>query len=189
MIVDVVQESQPSVAIYASVPIAFEVREVMRIADGGVSRYRLTPEPVSEPWIKNYDVVDPPAEWPARFDISHWMFFAALADGARVGGAAVVFRAPGVDMLRGRTDVAILWDIRVAPVARGQGVGKALMAAVETCVSHHGARWLEVETQDINAPACRFYERCGFELRSVNRTAYPDLPNETQLLWRKRLSA
>jgi GNAT superfamily N-acetyltransferase len=190
MIVDVVQESQPSVAVYASIPIVFEVREVMRIADerAATRRYRLTPEPVSAPWIKDYDAVDPPTEWPARFDISRWTFFAALADGRRVGGAAVVFRAPGIEMLRGRADVAILWDIRVVPIARGQGVGRALMAAVETWASNHGARWLEVETQDINAPACRFYERCGFELRSVNRTAYPELPDETQLLWQKRLS-
>jgi hypothetical protein len=28
-----------------------------------------------------------------------------------------VFRAPGVDMLQGRPDVALLWDIRVDPLA------------------------------------------------------------------------
>lgn len=188
MIVDVVQESQPDLAAYARVPISFEVREILRVAEepAGARRYRTTTSDTT-PWVKDYDLIDPPTKWPAQFDVTRWAFFAALSGGERVGGAAVVFQAPGVDMLRGRADVAILWDIRVAPAARGQGVGKALMSAVEAWASAQGARWLEVETQDINVPACRFYERSGFELRSVDPNAYPALPDETQLLWYKRL--
>ena len=34
MIVDVVQESQPDLAAYASIPITFDVREVARIVPG-----------------------------------------------------------------------------------------------------------------------------------------------------------
>jgi ribosomal protein S18 acetylase RimI-like enzyme len=107
--------------------------------------------------------------------------------GERVGGAAVVFRAPGVEMLRGRQDVALLWDIRVAPEMRGRGVGAALVAAVEARAAAHGAAWIEVETQNVNVPACRFYERMGFTLREVHPHAYPTLPNEVQLLWHKRI--
>jgi ribosomal protein S18 acetylase RimI-like enzyme len=90
-------------------------------------------------------------------------------------------------MLHGQPDVALLWDIRVASNARGRGVGSALLAEVERWSMTRGARWLEVETQDINVPACRFYERHGFVLRSVNRDAYPGLPGEAQLLWYKEL--
>jgi hypothetical protein len=46
---------------------------------------------------------------------------------------------------------------------------------------------LKVETQNTNAPACRFYARHGFELRVVNRAAYPTLPDEIQLFWYKDL--
>jgi len=100
-----------------------------------------------------------------------------------------VFGAPDVIMLEGQNDVALLWDIRVAPEARGRGIGSALVAEVERWSVERGAAWLEVETQDVNLPACRFYQRHGFELRSVNRNAYPELPHETQLLWYKRLRA
>ena len=88
---------------------------------------------------------------------------------------------------RRRRDVALLWDSRVTPDARGLGIGSMLMAHVEAWAGAHGATWLEVETQDINVPACRFYARHGFVLRAVNRGAYPELPEETQLLWYKRL--
>jgi GNAT superfamily N-acetyltransferase len=91
-------------------------------------------------------------------------------------------------MLGGRADVALLWDIRVAPSSRGRGVGRALLGAAEAWAQSRDARWLEVETQNINAPACRFYERNGFVLRSVDPFAYPSLPTETQLLWYKRLA-
>jgi len=189
MIVDVVQESQPDLADYASVPISFEVREIMRVTAGPPEsgRYVLTPHAVTTPWLKDYDALDGgPRGWAERFDLSHWMFFAARANGVRVGSAAAVFQAPDLDMLCGRTDLAMLWDIRVSPAARGHGVGSALVAAVDAWAAARGAQWLEVETQDINAPACRFYARQGFELRSTDADAYPDLPNETQLLWYKR---
>lgn len=90
-------------------------------------------------------------------------------------------------MLHGQDDVALLWDIRVAPDARGRGIGSALLAEVERWSVERGAQCLEVETQNINVPACRFYEAHGFELRRVNPRAYPELPHETQLLWYKRL--
>ena len=40
-----------------------------------------------------------------------------------------------------------------------------------------------METQDINALACRLYAALGCELRDVNPDAYLELPDETQLLW------
>jgi GNAT superfamily N-acetyltransferase len=138
--------------------------------------------------VKDYDALDGgPRAWPARFDLARWMFFTARRNGARVGGAAVIFQAPDVEMLRDRPEVAVLWDIRVVREQRGAGVGSALIAAVEAWATAHGARWLEAETQDINAPACRFYGRHGFVLRSVTPGAYPDLPDEKQLLWVKQL--
>ena len=190
MIVDVVQESQPDLAEYAGVPIAFEVREIVDIAVDTTQpdRFALRPRPVAVPWMKDYDALDGgPRGWPARFDLSHWTFFAARAASSRVGGAVVVMRAPDVEMLHGRDDVAVLWDIRVVPAKRGGGIGTALLEAAEAWAIANGARWLEVETQDVNAAACRFYGRRGFVLRTANPTAYPDLPNETQLLWYKEL--
>ena len=189
MTVDIEEERGPALAEYARVPIAFTVREVANVVEAppGRGTYLLRPSAVEKPYVKDYDDDGGPEAWPSRFDLSHWQFFAARVAGERVGGAAAVFRAPDVDMLRGRQDVALLWDIRVAPDMRGRGVGAALVAAAEAWGAAQGAAWIEVETQNVNVPACRFYERMGFGLREVHPHAYPSLPDEVQLLWYKRV--
>ena len=37
--------------------------------------------------------------------------------------------------------------------------------------------------------ACRFYQEMGCTLGGIDRFAYPRLPGEVQLLWRKALQA
>jgi GNAT superfamily N-acetyltransferase len=190
MTVDVEEERTPALTEYARVPIAFTVREVADVVEAPNARqtFALRARVIEQPYVKDYDGDGGPAAWASRFDLSHWRFFAARAAGERVGGAAVVLRAPDVDMLRGRQDVALLWDIRVAPEMRGRGVGAALVAGAEAWSAAHGAAWIEVETQNVNVPACRFYERMGFVLREVHAHAYASRPDEVQLLWHKRIS-
>jgi len=189
MDIDVEEESERALGQYARVPITFTVRETADVVEvpPASGHLVLRPRVLEQPWVKDYDDDGGPETWGSRFDLSSWRFFAARVAGERVGGAVVVFRAADVDMLRGREDVALLWDIRVAPAARGQGVGAALVAAAQAWSAAHGAEWLEVETQNVNVPACRFYERMGFVLREVHRHAYPSLPDEVQLLWYKRV--
>jgi GNAT superfamily N-acetyltransferase len=91
-------------------------------------------------------------------------------------------------MLEGRRDLAVLWDIRVLSDARGGGIGSALFGAAEKWAESRGYRQLKVETQNINAPGCRFYERQGCMLRAIRHFAYPNLPEEIQMLWYKDLS-
>ncbi len=131
---------------------------------------------------------DNPLEWANRFDVSQWHFLVAYVDALRVGGAALIMNAPDVEMLDGRKDLALLWDIRVAPAFRSRGVGSAVLAAAETEATSLGAAELKVETQTVNVPACRFYESHGFELRQANAGIYEGLPNEIQLLWYKSLN-
>jgi ribosomal protein S18 acetylase RimI-like enzyme len=82
----------------------------------------------------------------------------------------------------------VLWDIRVSPDVRGKGIGSRLARRCEAWAISRGCRQLKVETQNINVRACRFYQRQGFDLRVVNRLAYPELPGEIQLLWYKELA-
>ena len=82
----------------------------------------------------------------------------------------------------------MLWDIRVARSAHRSGVGTALFRAAESWAAQRGARWLKVETQNINVPACHFYAAQGCTLGSIDRFAYADLPEEAQLLWYKKLT-
>jgi GNAT superfamily N-acetyltransferase len=189
MTVDVDEERAPALTEYARVPIAFTVRDVVDVVESrpGRGTFTLQPRAVERSYVKDYDDHGGPEGWTSRFDLSHWHFFVARVAGERVGGAAVVFRAPDVGMLRGRQDVALLWDIRVTPAMRNRGVGAALMAAVEAWSAAHGAAWIEVETQNVNVPACRFYERTGFVLREAHPHAYASLPDEVQLLWCKRI--
>lgn len=51
-----------------------------------------------------------------------------------------------------------------------------------------GCRWLKIETQNINLPACRFYQKMGCTLGAIDRFAYPGQPDEVQLLWWKALA-
>jgi GNAT superfamily N-acetyltransferase len=189
--VEVAADPTAALREYAGVPMAFEVRSVLDVAeqDAGPARFVLTERRLDAPYVKDYDSIpgEHPAGWAERFDVSRWGVFAAWVEGRRVGGAVVAFRTPGLDMLEGRDDLAVLWDIRVAPEARGQGVGSALFRAVEAWARGRGCRRLKVETQNVNVAACRFYARQGCVLTSAHRDVYPGLPGEVQLLWYKDL--
>jgi GNAT superfamily N-acetyltransferase len=92
-------------------------------------------------------------------------------------------------MLVGRRDLAVLWDLRVAPAARRRGVGAALFRAAAAWAAARGCAQLKVETQNVNVPACRFYARQGCVLGAIDRFAYPGLPHEVRLLWYTALPA
>lgn len=188
MTVEVRQEPLAALGEYATVPIAFEVRSVFEVAEAGEG-FELVERPVAAPYVKDHDAIpgEGPAAWAMHFDLSSWALFAAWRDGRRVGGAAVAFDTPGVDMLEGRRDLAVLWDIRVAPDVRAQAVGTALFRAAEDWARARGCTELKVETQNIDVPACRFYARQGCVLAEATRGAYPTLPHEVQLIWRKPL--
>ena len=190
MIVEVSEESPAALVELARIPISFEVRSVLGVAgpdEGG--DFVLTERSLSVPYVKDYDAIggEGPTRWARRFDVSKWGFLAARVEGRPVGAATVAFDTPGVDMLEGRRDLAVLWDLRVAPDARGQGVGSALFRAAEAWARARGCTELKIETQNINVPACRFYAAQGCVLRAVDRDAYPELPDEIQLLWYKEL--
>jgi ribosomal protein S18 acetylase RimI-like enzyme len=193
MVIEVREDSAAALADYARVPIAFEVREIFDVAArvDGRHGFVLTSRRLRVPYVKDYDApaCESPAHWPERFDVSNWEFLAAHdTEGRRIGGAAVAYATAGIHMLEGRDDLAVLWDIRVAPEARGQGVGSALFRAAEARAAARGCRQLKIETQNINVPACLFYARQGCELKAIDRFAYPELPEEIQLLWYKELS-
>lgn len=189
--VEIVAESAASLADYGRVPTAFAVNHVADVEPdrSEAGDFVLSERELPIPTVKDYDADEGnrPADWAHRFDVTNWGFLSARIDGKRVGGAVVAFQSPDLDMLEGRNDLAVLWDIRVAPDARGNGIGSALIAAAEEWARGRGARLLKVETQNINVPACHFYAGHGFRLDSVDPAAYADHPDEVQLLWTKSL--
>lgn len=126
-----------------------------------------------------------PASWSSKFDTEHWLFLSAYIKDVGVGGAIVVVRPDDVAQLAGRASFALLWDIRVAASSRRSGVGRALLAEAEAIARNAGCIGVEVETQDVNVPACRLYAAADFRLRDVSPLAYSEAPRETRLTWDK----
>jgi ribosomal protein S18 acetylase RimI-like enzyme len=104
----------------------------------------------------------------------------------------VAFGSADLDMLEGRTDLAVLWDLRVLPELRRTGIGTKLMDHAAIWSRRRECRQLKVETQNVNVPACRFYVRSGCLLGGVHRFAYAstrEVAHEVMLLWYRDLLA
>lgn len=169
---------------YSQVRMELTVRSQFRVemVDGGLGGWTLTEEPVHPPFHKDYDEHWPPTEW-VKHDLSNWALFAAFDGQLRVGGAAVAWNSAGLNMLQGRTDIAVLWDIRVRRGRRRSGVGSRLFDMGAEWARRRGCRRLIIETQNVNVPACRFYAGKGAQLRAVHHDMYPECPGEVQFLW------
>jgi GNAT superfamily N-acetyltransferase len=190
MDVEITAEPMSTLAEHGTIGMAFVVERVLdlEIREGGFGGLALRERVVEVPYIKDYDVDGAePETWGEAFDLRNWGLLVARSNGRRVGGAVLAFDTEGIDMLRGRRDLVVIWDLRVASEARRAGVGSRLFRAAETWAINRGCRQLEVETQNVNVPACRFYARQGCVLGAIHRYAYPDLPDEVQLLWHKDL--
>ncbi len=190
MVVDIIEETLNVLTEYEKVPIAFQVETCFRVelCQGGLGGIKLSEEPVT-PYVKDYDSNerDKPSQWPRNWDISAWGILSAFIGQRRIGGAAVAWKTPPIVLLGEGDDLACLWDLRVHPEYRNQGVGHELFAHALGWAQKRNCRSLIVETQNINVPACRFYARQGCELGSINKHAYYGTLNETQLLWYRNL--
>ncbi len=176
---------------YARIPISFEVRSIfdVQLLEDGLQGIRLTERRLETPWIKDYDAYENegPLSWGQLWDISNWVMISAFVDDSMIGGCVIAYDTPGVYKLEGRKDIAVLWDLRVAPEFRGKGIGGQLLDAAVAWARKKQCRLMKIETQNINVPACRFYAKHGFILGAVNRFAYPELPDEVELIWCKEL--
>ncbi|HXY45989.1 MAG TPA: GNAT family N-acetyltransferase [Acidimicrobiales bacterium] len=190
MEVEIREEPVGSLSEHAEVPIAFLVDRVLEVSipADGLGGIALQERPLTAPYVKDYDAIngEGPTRWPRTFDVTNWGLIAAHG-GSRIGGAVVAFKTANLDMLDGRSDLAMLWDLRVRPDVRGRGVGSLLFRGVEEWARNRGCTQLKVETQNVNVPACHFYARMGCTLGRIDRFAYEELPEETQLLWYKEL--
>lgn len=177
-------ESITNISHYGLVPCAFQVVSELDV-DALESQGLLTERTVAPAYVKDYDALpeNRPMDWPVKFDTSTWQLFSAFDGDTRVGGAMAIPNPVSGE----RTITAELWDLRVVPSLRGRGIGQALFDAVaQWCRDSHRASLL-IETQHINVAACRFYQARGCVIQSMTRQAYPSLPNETRIVWRRNL--
>ena len=180
---------------YAQIPIAFEVKSLLRIEpiDGGLGGLVLRETPVVPSYIKDYDAYDEggPERWIQHFDLRNWGILIAERGGRWFGGATVAYDTEGIHLLGGRQDLAALWDLRVDPDHRRQGIGAALLQGAADWARARGCVQLKIETQNVNVPACRFYANQGCHLDAIDRYGYanhPQVGHEVELMWYLQLA-
>lgn len=191
MEIEICEEPISTLSEYGEVSIAFKFDRVIEasLPANGLNGVVLTELKLDEPRIKDYDAIkgEEPSNWCEKFDVSKWGLIVARLNSTRIGGAVIAFDSPGLDMLEGRNDLAVLWDIRIDPSYRGRGVGARLFKAAEEWATQRGCKRLKIETQNINLAANKFYENQGCSLESINPKAYALFPDEIQMLWYKNL--
>ena len=99
--------------------------------------------------------------------------FVALIGGQDVGTASG-------DSWRGRSGVAGLFGMWVAPEARGHGVGTQLVRTVIDWARLSGFERLALHVADDNGPAVAFYRRLGFEPTGAVGTLPPPRDDITE---------
>lgn len=92
------------------------------------------------------------AQYRRHLDSDSARVLVASAGPRRLLGSAVVF-------FRKRSQVARLYSIATHPAARGQGVGSALLGAVEQLALRHRCTTVRLEVRADNTGAARLYER------------------------------
>ena len=91
-----------------------------------------------------------------------------------------------LNMLQGRTDSCVLWDIRVADDYKHQGLGQRLLDLGVSNAREDGYEKMIIERQNNNVTACRFYQKQGALLSKIDMYAYdsePGIEDETQFIW------
>ncbi|WP_329482340.1 GNAT family N-acetyltransferase [Kribbella sp. NBC_01510] len=101
------------------------------------------------------DWADAPEDrWRERLSVPGAYQLIASLDGTPVGMAG--------GLLAEEPEAAELVSMWIAPAGRGQGVGDALMTAIEDWARDAGARVLKLSVVDGNDPAHNLYLRSGF---------------------------
>lgn len=179
--------SPDRLAEYDRIPQRVEVKSILQVEliNQGLGGMLLREVPVDVPYIKDYDSYgELPSDMAKKYDVRNWGFILAKAGAYPVGAATVAFDTTGVFMLEARRELAVLWDIRARPEYRGVGI-PLFRYAVEWS-RRRGCTQMKIETQNINVPACRFYQRMGARLGEIHRFGYaaaPAVAHEVMLNW------
>lgn len=145
---------------------------LMVSAENGMIRYEVVPMRARE---KRYP--PEPKEYREYLTDPNKVIFLAYADNELAGQ---------IRLLKWWNSYAYVDDLAVETRFRKHGVGRALMERGIEWARTKGFFGVMLETQDINAAACRLYDRCGFELGGFDRNVYKALnptTNEVALYW------
>jgi ribosomal protein S18 acetylase RimI-like enzyme len=184
-VIDLREESSADLREHAAIPSVFESRTLFDVRSTPHG-FELVERALHKPLRKNYDHFENPLSWSRELSATPSILIAAFSRGRRVGGIIVAVATPGLVTWANGPGTAILWDLRVAPTHRRQSVATSLLAAAQAWATQRGCRELDVETQNTNPAACKFYMRNSFVLQQARHGVYPEFPQDVQLIWRKR---
>ena len=137
-------------------PVIYDVAVTAR-------RIELVERRLATPLVKRYPIDDVFAAW-AQWDTA-WV----AEDGGMIVGFAAAKFVPWHARL-------VLWHLYVARAHRRSGIGRALLAEVETYGRSLGAKRVWLETTSVNLPGITAYARLGYSLVGVDTTVYDTLP-------------
>ncbi|MCL2445251.1 MAG: GNAT family N-acetyltransferase [Oscillospiraceae bacterium] len=183
------QMDESCFALYDQVPQRLMVCSVYQLErpNRGLGGILLVETPVEQPYLKDFCIGEDAnvARW-KRWDLTNWVYFIAFDGDKPVGAATIASRTEGVNMLEGRDDLAVLWDLRVHDDYKQQGIGQVLWDMAKEWSRAQGLAQLKVECQNNNVPAVKFYHKQGGTLGKIDEYAYynePQWRHETQLIW------
>ena len=139
-----------------------------------------------EPYTKDLSIYECAIEYEKQFDISNWRFYMAFDGDMPIGAMTIAGTTNGMNMLAGRDDACVLWDIRVADAYKYSGVGQKLLDMGILGAKEDRYRQMIIECQNNNIPACKFYKKQGAVLSKIDMYAYysePEVRDEIQFVW------
>lgn len=174
-------------ALYDQVSQNVNVSSEFRVTriDNGLGGFVFEEVPVT-PYVKDLSKYEIASEYEKMFDISNWRFYMAFDGDIPVGAMTVAGTTEGMDMLGGRTDACVLWDIRVADEYKHKGIGQRMLDLGIAAAKDDGYRVMIIECQNNNVTACRFYRKQGALLSKIDMNAYdsePEVADEVQFVW------
>ena len=172
---------------YDKIPMIVRVKSIYQLEkiNNGLGGLLLVEAPV-EAYDKDLGAYTVASKYAAEFDITNWAFFMAFLDDMPIGAVTIASRTEGVQMLDGRDDLSVLWDLRIDDRFKQQGIGSKLLNLAVDWSKSQGFSQMKIECQNTNVPACKFYQKQGAELGRVDEFAYYKeaiVNDEIQLIW------
>ena len=172
---------------YDRIPMLVHVKSILKLEkiENGLGGILLKETPVKE-YLKDLGVYEEATKYAEEFDITNWAFFMAFDNELPIGAVTVASKTKNVNMLDGRDDMSVLWDIRVDDRYKRQGVGTKLFTMAVEWSKLNGLKQMKIECQNNNVQACRFYHKHGAILGKIDEYAYYndiDIEDEVQLIW------
>jgi ribosomal protein S18 acetylase RimI-like enzyme len=172
---------------YDTIPMQVHVKshyELERL-NNGLGGIILKEVPVKT-YVRDFSDHAKATKFSEKFDITNWGFFMAFDNKKPIGAVTIVSKTPDINMLDGRDDLTVLWDIRVDDNYKQQGIGQQLFDLAVGWSRNNGFKQMKIECQNNNVPACKFYHKQGSILRKIDEYAYMDDSEsafEVQFIW------